>query len=127
MPGPRDAHGRDQDRDEPALVFLAPLLSMDGDERDTMEDVGNCLGWPEIGSRMTLRVLDGIDMVRGCIEVERGRYRYAVDWSAVSSFAPSSGSTWRPKHTGDLKTVDSEFAASSSRYNNSRSPFFCRR
>ena len=68
MPGPRDAHGRDQDRDEPALVFLAPLLSMDGDERDTMEDVGNCLGWPEIGSRMTLRVLDGIDMVRGCIE-----------------------------------------------------------
>ena len=66
---------------EPALVVFAPLLLLDGDERDAFEDIGSCFGWPEVGSRMTLRVSDGIDMVRGWIEVERGRYRYAVDWS----------------------------------------------
>lgn len=37
--------------------------------------------WPEVGSRMMLRVTEGVGLAGGWIVVEEGRYRYAVDWS----------------------------------------------
>lgn len=66
---------------EPDLVSFVPLIAMHPDDRATFEDGLGGLGWPEVGSRMTQRVLGGADMVGGWIEVERGRYRYTVEWS----------------------------------------------
>ena len=37
--------------------------------------------WPEVGSRMMLRVSSGLGFAGGWIEVEKDRYRYLVDWS----------------------------------------------
>ena len=67
---------------EPDYVSFVPLMSMDVDGRATFEVVeGGLDGWPEVGSRMTTRVANGVNLASGWIEVERGRYRYAVDWS----------------------------------------------
>lgn len=70
----------------PERVFFAPLASMTETERAEFESGGRGVGsWPEVGSRMTERVLTGVGMVGGWIEVESGRYRYAMDWcSGVS-------------------------------------------
>ena len=67
----------------PAYVSFLPLMSMAVSDRSVFEETGGGLdGWPEVGSRMTLRVVDGVDMAGGWVEVEEGRYRYAVDWSS---------------------------------------------
>ncbi|MDE0627305.1 MAG: hypothetical protein OXH99_12970 [Bryobacterales bacterium] len=69
--------------EKPAQVSFTPMLSMAGHERAAFEDTGGGLDvWPEVGCRMTLRVLDGVAMAGGWVEVEEGRYRYAVDWSS---------------------------------------------
>ena len=69
-------------KEVPAYVSFVPLMSMAVDDRATFEAIGGGLdGWPEVGSRMILRVANGVNLADGWIEVERGRYRYAVDWS----------------------------------------------
>ena len=67
----------------PAKVQFAPLDSMGQLDRARFEEIGRGVDvWPEVGSRMTLRVVDGVGLAGGWIEVEQDRYRYAVDWSS---------------------------------------------
>ena len=69
--------------EEPAHVSFVPLMSMTCGDRATFEDIGSGHDvWPEVGSRMTLRVVNGVGLAGGWCEVEKGRYRYAVDWSS---------------------------------------------
>ena len=64
-------------------MSFVPLMSMAGHQRAAFEDIGGGFDlWPEVGSRMTLRLVDGAAMAGGWVEVEQGRYRYALDWSS---------------------------------------------
>lgn len=55
---------------------------MSGEWRRQFESIGSGIDlWPEVGSRMTLRLLTGEGLAGGWVEVESGRYRYALDWS----------------------------------------------
>ena len=70
--------------DEPDHVAFMPLERLSSVQRDVFEtvDTGSDFAcWPEVGSRMTLRLLDDEAMVGGWIMVEPGRYRYSIDWS----------------------------------------------
>ena len=69
--------------DKPVHVSFAPLMSMAGHERAAFEDIGSGVDlWPEVGSRMTLRFVDGVAMAGGWREVDKDWYRYALDWSS---------------------------------------------
>jgi len=75
--------GTDQ-LDAPESVVCLPLLAMGADAREAFEQsqVGGLNGWPEIGSRAFLRaagVSPYADQGGHWIEVQEGRYRYAVD------------------------------------------------
>lgn len=68
----------------PDHVAFVPLERLSPEQRETFESVGtdaDLAVWPEVGSRMTVNLLDGKAMVGGWITVEPGRYRYAIDWS----------------------------------------------
>lgn len=57
-------------------------LLMDAVQREEFESIGGGIDlWPEVGSRMMLRLVEGQGLAGGWVEVERGRYRYAVDWT----------------------------------------------
>lgn len=68
----------------PDHVAFVPLELLTAEQRDAFESVGTLgepAAWPEVGSRMTVHLLDDEAMVGGWITVEPGRYRYAIDWS----------------------------------------------
>ncbi|OYU50504.1 MAG: hypothetical protein CFE31_02850 [Rhizobiales bacterium PAR1] len=68
----------------PSYVAFVPLQQLTPEHRKAFEAVNssaNLAVWPEVGSRMTVHLLDGEAMVGGWITVEPGRYRYAIDWS----------------------------------------------
>lgn len=68
----------------PDHVAFIPLENLSPDQRDAFEAVdtgANLAVWPEVGSRMTVRLFDEEAMVGGWIPVEAGRYRYSIDWS----------------------------------------------
>ena len=68
--------------DNPTNVTFKPMISMSYSDRAVFENIGGDLDvWPEVGSRMTLQVINGPNLAGGWIEVEAGRYRYALDWS----------------------------------------------
>lgn len=70
--------------EEPDHVAFVPLQQLTPEQRDTFEAVDSSASvavWPEVGSRMTVRLLDGEAMVGGWITVETDHYRYAIDWS----------------------------------------------
>lgn len=70
--------------EEPDYVAFVPLERLSPEQRATFEAAGTgteLAGWPEVGSRMTVQLLDGEVMVGGWITVEAGRYRYSIDWS----------------------------------------------
>ena len=68
--------------DPPAQVSFLPVSQMSQEQRDSFEEIGGGSDvWPEVGSRMLLRVIDGSSMAGGWVVVEEGRYRYALDWS----------------------------------------------
>jgi hypothetical protein len=70
--------------EEPDHVAFVPLERLSPVQRDAFENVGNgaeLAAWPEVGSRMTVQLLEEEAMVGGWITVEPGRYRYSVDWS----------------------------------------------
>lgn len=72
--------------EEPDHVAFLPLQQLAPEQRDAFEAVGSCAElavWPEVGSRMTVHLLDEEAMVGGWITVEPGRYRYAIDWSGA--------------------------------------------
>ena len=67
---------------EPEHVWTRPLVSMTATEReefDTAGRAGELAPWPELGSRMTTRVLTGQDMRDGWVIVQDGVYRFRVD------------------------------------------------
>lgn len=71
-------------REEPDHVAFIPLEQLSPEQRAAFEAAGTGMelaGWPEVGSRMTVQLLDGEVMVGGWITVEAGRYRYSIDWS----------------------------------------------
>lgn len=68
----------------PDHVAFVPLAQLSAGQRDAFETVGTAAEfavWPEVGSRMTVQLLDREAMVGGWITVEPGRYRYSIDWS----------------------------------------------
>ena len=68
----------------PDHVAFVPLERLSPEQRVAFESVRtdtDLAAWPEVGSRMTVHLLDGGAMVGGWITVEPGRYRYAIDWS----------------------------------------------
>ena len=66
----------------PIRVMISPLTSMDAAQREEFEYFGGRAAlWPEVGSRMMLRLIEGQGLEGGWVEVETGRYRYAVDWT----------------------------------------------
>ena len=58
-------------------------MSITNEEKVSFEEIGDGLDvWPEVGSRMMLRVVEGVGLAGGWVVVEEGKYRYAVDWSS---------------------------------------------
>ena len=70
--------------DAPDHLAFVPLEQLSPGQRNAFETVGTSAElsvWPEVGSRMTIQLLDEEAMVGGWITVEPGRYRYSIDWS----------------------------------------------
>ncbi|MDT9146146.1 hypothetical protein RSW78_26330, partial [Escherichia coli] len=70
--------------ESPDCVAFVPLEQLSREQRDAFETIGTgteLSAWPEVGSRMTVQLLDDEAMVGGWITVEPGRYRYSIDWS----------------------------------------------
>jgi hypothetical protein len=70
--------------DVPDLVSFVPLEQLTPEQRDAFEAVemaGELTVWPEVGSRMTVQLVEDGAMIGGWITVEPGRYRYCIDWS----------------------------------------------
>lgn len=70
--------------EDPDHVAFVPLELLSGEQREAFESTGTpgeLAAWPEVGSRMTVHLLDDQAMVGGWIMVEPGRYRYSIDWS----------------------------------------------
>lgn len=68
----------------PDHVAFAPLTRLSPEQREAFETVGtgsDIAAWPEVGSRMTVHLLNGEARTGGWITVEPDRYRYAIDWS----------------------------------------------
>ena len=67
---------------KPVRVSVLQMSSMTDQDRASFESIGSGVDiWPEVGSRMTLQVIGDKAMAGGWMEVEKGRYRYALDWS----------------------------------------------
>lgn len=68
----------------PDHVAFVPLEQLSPEQRGAFEAVGTGVelaGWPEVGSRMTVQLFNEETIVGGWITVERGHYRYSIDWS----------------------------------------------
>jgi hypothetical protein len=63
--------------DEPEHVWALPLAFLTEQQRKEFEAV-TTLAWPEVGSRMMIRMASGADLENGWITVQDGVYRYAV-------------------------------------------------
>jgi len=68
--------------DAPAHVRIKPLSLMSQAERYEFENIGAGVDlWPEVGSRMLVQVLEGVNVsAGGWIDIEPTRYRYALGW-----------------------------------------------
>lgn len=67
--------------DKPDYFWAGPLESLKDSEREKFEgwtEFGRFMPWPEIGSRLFTRVIEGQDLENGWIIVQKGCYRYAV-------------------------------------------------
>ena len=66
----------------PSYVNVIPLRSMTAEQRRRFERPSGLAGWPEVGSRLMLRLIETDECgPGGWIEVQSGVYRYAVDES----------------------------------------------
>jgi hypothetical protein len=68
----------------PDHIAFVPLEQLSSEQRAAFETIGAGAEhsvWPEVGSRMTVQVLEEEAMVGGWIMVEPSRYRYSIDWS----------------------------------------------
>lgn len=68
--------------DYPASVWIKPHFLLSSVERHRFESIGasDLDVWPEVGSRMFVRVAEDENLVGGWVEVEAAHYRYALDW-----------------------------------------------
>lgn len=67
----------------PTEVWIRPLPLLSPAERSQFETIGSSGAdlWPEVGSRMLVRVASGGGLADGgWIDVEPAHYRYALDW-----------------------------------------------
>ena len=62
----------------PTHVMACPLIGLTAEERAIFDLADAGPGWPEVGSRMLTRVLEGQDLSNGWVVVQEGVYRYAV-------------------------------------------------
>lgn len=67
--------------EKPTVCNFVPLELLDASARERFEfGDGNALAvWPEVGSRMMTRMIEGTDLVDGWVIVSANAYRYAVD------------------------------------------------
>ena len=64
----------------PTHVNIVPIEQMSPRQLSQFEHPQGCAGWPEVGSRLMLRLLETDECGEGgWIEVQNGVYRYAVD------------------------------------------------
>ncbi len=64
---------------EPLSAVALPLQLLTRDARNSFEAPSPGGTWPEVGSRMMMRMASGVDMnERGWIVVQPGTYRYAI-------------------------------------------------
>ena len=64
----------------PARVTIVPLEHLSPQQQSEFEHPVGPAGWPEVGSRLMLRMLEtGECKEGGWIDVQKGVYRYAVD------------------------------------------------
>ena len=64
----------------PSYVNILPTQSMSVEQRKWFESPSGLAGWPEVGSRLMLRLLQTGEVgLGGWIELQSGVYRYAVD------------------------------------------------
>lgn len=64
-------------------MSFMPLLSMSSGAGEAFERAAGGVDLrPEVGSRMTLRSVNGEGLAGGWVEGEECRHRYAVDWSS---------------------------------------------
>lgn len=68
--------------EKPSAVWSLPLASMTQQQRDEFENANSGLdlaAWPEVGSRMTTRLVTGQDLVGSWVVVQDGVYRYSIE------------------------------------------------
>lgn len=91
--------------EQPVYVSFVPVMSMASRERAAFEEFGSGLDlWPEVGSRMTSRLVAGVGMAGGFRSKTAGTVMPWTGRPAVPSVR-SSGSIWRPKRTGNVDGV----------------------
>lgn len=64
---------------KPDYFWAGPLASLKDSEREEFEgwtEIGRLMPWPEVGSRMFTRVIEGQDLENGWIIVQSDCYRY---------------------------------------------------
>ena len=61
-----------------SISAARPLETLTATERAEFETIDMGAGWPEVGSRMMIRVMTGQDLDNGWVVVQDGVYRYAV-------------------------------------------------
>lgn len=65
--------------EKPAAVAYEPMCLLDEQARRRFEELPEQRSWPEVGSRAFYRAATGCDLAgSGWIDVQPGRYRYAV-------------------------------------------------
>ena len=70
----------------PEHVWVTPLETMTPEEREEFENcsnAGHLAGWPGVGSRMMIRLVEDHDLHNGWIVVQEGVYRYRVEQCGV--------------------------------------------
>lgn len=70
----------------PEYVWAVPLETMSPLEREEFEEgspTGSLTGWPEVGSRMMIRLVEGHDLRDGWVVVQENVYRYRVEQSGL--------------------------------------------
>jgi hypothetical protein len=66
---------------EPVHIWSRPLCQPTPSELNEFESPAACSSWPEVGSRLMTRLMSGEDMDGPWIIVQRGIYRFYIDFA----------------------------------------------
>lgn len=64
--------------EKPDVIGITPLELLSEEDRASFEDVDQGGVWPEVGSRMLTRAVEGHDLKNGWVVVQNDVYRYSV-------------------------------------------------